>query len=87
MTVVAAKCKPCFGTGHRSLRVGSSLIVGFELCPVCVGTGYEKPPVLGPENRATGGGAAANTRSVAAPLDDEDVRARQAIEGTRYENL
>ena len=55
-------------------------------CVDCMFDEADEPPVLGPENRATGGGAAANTRSAAAPIDD-DIRARQAIEGTRYENL
>lgn len=94
MTVIAARCQACDGQGFLTTRL--SRVTGtrftrymptYSNCPLCDDSGFEKPPVPGPENRATGGGAAANTRSAAAPLDDEDVRARQAVEGTRYENL
>ena len=91
MTVTAIRCEACEGIGLVEepgwWGPNGGRIPEVIECPLCDGTGFETPPVPGPENRARVGGAAANTRSAAAPLTDDDKRAQQAIEGTKYENL
>lgn len=73
MNVTAIKCeacKTCEGMGIVEepgwWGPNGGRIPEVVECPVCDGTGIERPPTQD---------------------TDEDIRARQAVEGTKYENL
>jgi hypothetical protein len=56
MTVIAARCEHCGGTGSVAQDIGYMFRREIRFpCVMCLGSGFETPPVPGPEITATGG--------------------------------
>lgn len=85
MTVVAIKCQHCLGKGYVEDTDDGVRVSGIYDCEVCDGTGTERPPqdedtrAVPLEGKPTPEIIAWAEASLEA--DDEDTRARQAVEG------